>query len=378
MAVPVFKIVIAVIVVIILGVLGLSAWLLLRKEKVSTPPPEPTAPPPDLPEETFAPSSLKISVFTKCDYAGTQVDLGVGNHYASSDDFPEDQISSLKVPHGLQVTLYEFDKKYGRSVVVRAGNYPCLTDFKSITSSMKVEAVTSLVRMAPMELPAYRQVAVYSPSYRPETIKQLRTPGVYTSPANFPEMSAKITIDYGFRVTATYTDGTSESSFGGYIDSQKNTQTKILKTLKVENFIPPVDDTLKVAFFAGENMTGERFDAGVGVVINISNFLTDIKSIDVPPGLQVLFYKNQAQISVSSFGLTPITYCPPVYNPNNTVQVSSVTGGMLYVVTRTCESKNINLTKLITEHNDLQILILPLETVNSFTPKTLTWNLLNV
>ena len=103
----------------------------------------PTAP--DTPVVVVPPAPLVAKFYEHCNYEGKVVELGVGDY-----DFQKiidagivnDSISSVKVPNGLKVTLYEHAGFAGRSFVLMA-DATCLVDnnFNDMASSIKVERV---------------------------------------------------------------------------------------------------------------------------------------------------------------------------------------------------------------------------------------------
>jgi len=86
------------------------------------------------------------SFYQHCDYKGSFVNLDVGDYYLNIGNnkrkFTNDYISSVKVPSGYKVTLYEHDEYKGTSLVLTQDN-PCLVknNFNDKTSSIKVEKI---------------------------------------------------------------------------------------------------------------------------------------------------------------------------------------------------------------------------------------------
>ena len=52
-------------------------------------------------------SSLKATIFQHANYAGNSQALGVGKYNIADLTIGNDKLSSLKVPSGLRVTLYQ-------------------------------------------------------------------------------------------------------------------------------------------------------------------------------------------------------------------------------------------------------------------------------
>ncbi|HZH16966.1 MAG TPA: Vps62-related protein [Archangium sp.] len=82
-----------------------------------------------------------VTLYVDSEYRGTSKALGVGR-YSSGIGLKNDSLSSLKIPNGLKVTLFEHsDFKGRRSVLVR--DTPDLGGVNDEASSMIIERVTS-------------------------------------------------------------------------------------------------------------------------------------------------------------------------------------------------------------------------------------------
>lgn len=80
-------------------------------------------------------SSIKIEpavqLFEHCNYGGKRQVLGVGSYTLAvlnaNDAIGNDKISSMRIPRGLKVTVYEHDNFGGKSMTFTA-DVPCLTN----------------------------------------------------------------------------------------------------------------------------------------------------------------------------------------------------------------------------------------------------------
>ncbi|MDF2514744.1 MAG: Carbohydrate binding family 6 [Sphingobacterium sp.] len=86
--------------------------------------------------------SLGVSLFQHCNYGGWKVTLAPGNYTMAqlvAKGLVNDDTSSIKIPSGYTVTLYEGDNFSGKSLVLTADN-TCLIDkvFNDNVSSVKV------------------------------------------------------------------------------------------------------------------------------------------------------------------------------------------------------------------------------------------------
>jgi hypothetical protein len=98
----------------------------------TTPPPPP--PPPVIQNVTF---------YQHYDYGGTSSSLGVGRYDINAMGLPNDAISSVKVPAGMRVILYEHGG-FGGATRILTADTPQLgpLDFNDKTSSIVVETVS--------------------------------------------------------------------------------------------------------------------------------------------------------------------------------------------------------------------------------------------
>lgn len=82
---------------------------------------------------------LVATVYEHGSYQGRSQALGVGNYPMSALTFGNDAISSIKVPPGMQVILFEHEFSGARKVVTT--DIPFLSDFNDTTSSIQVKMV---------------------------------------------------------------------------------------------------------------------------------------------------------------------------------------------------------------------------------------------
>ncbi len=79
-----------------------------------------------------------VTLFADSAYTGARQTLGLGSHNIGSLSIGNDRLSSLKVPSGLKVTLYEHANFSGASKRVSADT-AMLSDFNDVTSSLVIE-----------------------------------------------------------------------------------------------------------------------------------------------------------------------------------------------------------------------------------------------
>jgi len=89
-------------------------------------------------------SSIKVEVITvkiyeHPNYQGKVLELQLGQYNVNQLNIGNDTLSSIKVPVGFQVTLYEHADFKGKSVVITYDTPLIEDDFNDITSSIRVE-----------------------------------------------------------------------------------------------------------------------------------------------------------------------------------------------------------------------------------------------
>lgn len=86
------------------------------------------------------PPPKRAQFFEHCNYQGWSSTLGVGNYDIGSMGIGNDSISSVRVPAGLRVVLYEHAGFQGRAVTL-TGDAPCLVNqgFNDAASSIRVQ-----------------------------------------------------------------------------------------------------------------------------------------------------------------------------------------------------------------------------------------------
>jgi hypothetical protein len=86
----------------------------------------------------------KVTFYQNCDYGGTKTKLGIGSYTASqlaALGITDNDISSLYIPAGLKVVLYDNDNFTGTSKQLTA-DQACLSNlsFDNMTSSLIISA----------------------------------------------------------------------------------------------------------------------------------------------------------------------------------------------------------------------------------------------
>ncbi|MGB8686524.1 MAG: peptidase inhibitor family I36 protein [Microcoleus sp.] len=86
--------------------------------------------------------STSVVIYQDANYEGASQELSQGSYDIGSLAFGNDQLSSLKVPQGLKVTLYEHGGFTGRTKTFTEDTPWVGDDFNDITSGITVEIVS--------------------------------------------------------------------------------------------------------------------------------------------------------------------------------------------------------------------------------------------
>jgi len=103
---------------------------------------------------SFSAKAADVTVYPDCDYRGQSISLAPGDYTARELlqlGIPQDAISSIEVPRGLAVTVYENDGFKGRYGTLRRSD-PCLVNdrFDNIISSLSIrETLDTVVQNQP-------------------------------------------------------------------------------------------------------------------------------------------------------------------------------------------------------------------------------------
>ncbi len=94
-------------------------------------------------------TQARVTAFTDCPFSGSSVSLDIGDYNMNQIGLPNDSISSLRVPSGLQIILYEHSNFEGASVAITS-DATCLTDrgWNDRASSLKVRVAPAVAGAA--------------------------------------------------------------------------------------------------------------------------------------------------------------------------------------------------------------------------------------
>lgn len=85
--------------------------------------------------------SSKVVIYSDSDYKGLSQELKPGRYDVSQLAIENDRLSSLRVPQGLRVILYEHDGFQGRTKEFTSDTPYVGNDFNDITSSIEIQSI---------------------------------------------------------------------------------------------------------------------------------------------------------------------------------------------------------------------------------------------
>lgn len=252
-------------------------------------------------------SQSTVTLYDQCNYAGRHYDLPIGNYRTYQMGIGNDNLSSLKIPSNLKVTLYEHDNYSGRSVTYTS-NISCLpADWDKQTSSMVVESIYGS---------GYNEndyVVFYNDCYGNGYSQTLR-PGQYTGSqlGLLKQNISSFTIYGNLRVKAYLNNDNLSGYSVTYTASQGcliSVQNDKIASLVIDYNPNPGTDPVNpgpgsyVHFYSNCNYEGNSIRLGIGRFEgdDLGMFRYDISSVEIPSNLQARVYINNEYLSGGNY-----------------------------------------------------------------------------
>lgn len=148
---------------------------------------------------TPIPGRREVQLFQDFDYQGDRLVVDRTGYYAIPRYF-DNRLSSIVVPKGYEVTLYEHYDRGGRSIVLAAGRHN-LSGFNDTVSSLVVRDVQEANNPDNTPIPGRREVQFYDDfNYRGDRLVVDRT-GYYAVPRYFTRRISSVVVPKGYEVT---------------------------------------------------------------------------------------------------------------------------------------------------------------------------------
>ena len=147
----------------------------------------------------ITPGQKEVQLYDDLNYRGDRIIVDKTGYYAFPRYF-DNRLSSIVVPKGLEVTLFEHYERGGRSIVLRAGRHN-LGDFNDIVSSMVVRNADEVNNPDNEPIPGRREVQFYDDmSFRGDRIVVDKT-GYFAFPRYFDNRLSSVIVPKGYEIT---------------------------------------------------------------------------------------------------------------------------------------------------------------------------------
>ncbi len=225
-----------------------------------------------------------VKIYTDANYQGKSQDLKAGNYNISQLNIGNDQLSSIKVPKGFVVTLYADANFTGKTMKVTQDTPYVGNEFNDMTSSIKVEPISSDDNVVKIYVDANYQGKSQDLKVGNYNINQLTIGN---------DQLSSIKVPKGFVVTlyadANFTGKTMKvTQDTPYVGNEFNDMTSSIKVESISS------DNRVVTIYEHANYQGKSQDLKVGSYN--TNRLTivnnTLSSLRVPRGFVVTLYTD--------------------------------------------------------------------------------------
>jgi len=257
-----------------------------------------------------------VTLHEDCNYGGKRFFLEPGTYREYQMKIDNDKLSSMQIPAGMKVTIYEHDNFQGRSQTYTA-NIACL-------DATWNDQASSIVVESSFYQPGGNNndyVTFYSDCYSKGFSRTLR-PGTYTGNdlANLKNNISSFSIFGNLRVRV-YINNESATGYYNTFDASQtclsNSYNDKISSLAIEykpntgggtggsgntgRFVTFYED----CNYGGNNM---RLQPGYYQGDKLGMFRYDISSVEVPSGMRVKVFTNES-LSGSSYTISENNYC---------------------------------------------------------------------
>lgn len=141
----------------------------------------------------------EVQLYDDLNYRGDRLIVNTTGYYAVPRYF-DNRLSSVVVPKGLEVTLFEHYDRGGRSTILRAGRHN-LSDFNDTVSSMVVRNADDVGNPGNQPIPGRREVQFYDDmNFRGDRIVVDKT-GYFAFPRYFDNRLSSVVVPKGYELT---------------------------------------------------------------------------------------------------------------------------------------------------------------------------------
>ena len=256
-----------------------------------------------------------IALFDQCNYDGKKAYLNPGSYKSYQMLIGNDKLSSIQIPNGMRVTLYEHDDFKGQSATYTSST-SCLTDgWNDNTSSLVVESINNQ--------PPYNQneyVTFYNDCYS-KGYSQSFTPGTYygnqlgilktniSSFAIYGNLQVRVYVNSDNASGYSYTFDATQTCLSSTYNDQ--IRSVVIEYKPTQPTYPQGGTGTYATIYTDCNYGGNslRLAPGYyqGAKLGLLKF--DISSLEIPSNLKAKVFINNEYLSGTSYTISENTSC---------------------------------------------------------------------
>lgn len=256
-----------------------------------------------------------IALFDQCNYSGKSAYLSPGSYKVYQMQIENDKLSSMQIPNGMRVTIYEHDDFKGRSATYTS-SVSCLTDgWDNNTSSIVVESLYNQ--------PGYNQndyVTFYNDCYSRGYSQSLRPGTYYGNQLGSLKLNISSFEIYGNLRVKVYTSSDNASGYSYPFETNQSclgsSYNDKIRSLVIEYkpsqpAYPTGGNGSYATVYTDCNYGGNslRLAPGYYQGDKLGLLRYDISSIEIPSNLKAKVFINNEYLSGSSYIITENTSC---------------------------------------------------------------------
>jgi hypothetical protein len=264
-----------------------------------------------------------VALFDQCNYSGKRAYLNAGSYKVYQMGVGNDKLSSLQIPNGMRVTIYEHDDFKGQSATYTS-NVACLADgWDDNASSIVVESLYNE--------PAYNQndyVTFFNDCYSKGYSKSLRPGTYYGNQLGSLNQNISSFSIYGNLRVKVYTSSDNAAGYSTIFETSQSclgsAHSDKIRSVVIEykpsqpttnypsNNYPSTGSTNSYAtVYADCNYRGNSLRLAPGYYqgdkLGLLKF--DISSLEIPSNLKAKVFINNEYLSGTSYVISENTSC---------------------------------------------------------------------
>lgn len=259
-----------------------------------------------------------IGIYENCNYSGKKYFLSAGSYSKYQMKIENDMLSSMQIPNGMRVTIYEHDNFKGSSSTYTS-DIACLpATWNDNTSSLVVENLNYQ--------PGYNQndyITFYNDCYSKGYSQSLPPGTYYGNQLGSLKLNISSFTIYGNLRVKVYTSSDNASGYSYTFDATQNclgtSYSDKIRSLVIEykptqpNYptYPPAGTGSYATVYADCNYGGNslRLAPGYYQGDKLGLLRYDISSIEIPSNLKAKVFINNETLSGSSYTIAENTSC---------------------------------------------------------------------